>query len=179
MGRARPPLTSRRLVQGKGNFLELGAGEFKVRAEVPTSTRGAGAAIRSGCSAPPGSAKKTAMPQGSADTEGLQSATAVLQRATAAPWRASGQPPPPSAPRPVWGWRAGPLSRGCGGRGFARINGAGECPQFPRAAGWSFSPESGGLAYQLSSPPVHGRALCRSIALQRLCRFYSAFVLIE
>jgi len=26
-----------------------------------------------------------------------------------------GQPPPPSAPGPVWGWRAWLSSRGCGG----------------------------------------------------------------
>jgi hypothetical protein len=45
-----------------------------------------------------------------------------------------GQPPPPSAPGPVWGWRAGQLSRGCGGRAFARINGAEVGPRPPRAA---------------------------------------------
>jgi hypothetical protein len=77
------------------------------------------------------------------------------------------------------GWWAWLLSRGCGGSAFARLKDGGDGSQFPRAAGWSFSAESGGLAYQLSSPPVHGHALCRSIALQRLCRLYSAFVLVE
>ena len=40
-----------------------------------------------------------------------------------------GQPPPPSAPGPVLGWRAGPLSRGCGGRAAASREGAGVWPQ--------------------------------------------------
>jgi len=40
-----------------------------------------------------------------------------------------GQPPPPSAPGPVLGWLAGPLSRGCGGRAAASRRGAGVGPQ--------------------------------------------------
>jgi len=39
-----------------------------------------------------------------------------------------GQPPPPSAPGPVWGWRAGPLSRGCGGRAAGSRRGVGVGP---------------------------------------------------
>jgi len=41
-----------------------------------------------------------------------------------------GQPPPPSAPGPVWRWPAEPLSRDCGGRAFARVDGEGEAPGF-------------------------------------------------
>ena len=44
-----------------------------------------------------------------------------------------GQPPPPSAPGPVWGELAGSLSRGCGGRAAASRRGAGVGPSFPRA----------------------------------------------
>ena len=40
-----------------------------------------------------------------------------------------GQPPPPSAPGPVWGELAGSLSRGCGGRAAASRRGAGVRPQ--------------------------------------------------
>jgi hypothetical protein len=40
-----------------------------------------------------------------------------------------GQPPPPSAPGPVWGWRAGLLSRGCGGRAAGSRRGAGVRPK--------------------------------------------------
>jgi hypothetical protein len=46
----------------------------------------------------------------------------------------SGQPPPPSAPEPMWGWRAWLLSRGCGGLAFARVDGNGESIKCPRAA---------------------------------------------
>jgi hypothetical protein len=40
-----------------------------------------------------------------------------------------GQPPPPSAPGPVLGWLAGPLSRGCGGRAAASRRWVGVGPQ--------------------------------------------------
>jgi hypothetical protein len=42
-----------------------------------------------------------------------------------------GQPPPPSAPGPVLGWRAQPLSRGCGGRAAASRQGVGVRPKIP------------------------------------------------
>jgi hypothetical protein len=34
----------------------------------------------------------------------------------------------------MWGWRAWLPSRGCGGRGFARVYEEEEGPKFPRAA---------------------------------------------
>ena len=93
-----------------------------------------------------------------------------------------GQPPPPSAPGPVLGWRAAPLSRGCGGRAFARVDGAGVMPQVPSrgcAAGWASRAESAEVAYLPPGPPAHAPALRRSIALQHVCRSHSAFVLVE
>ena len=78
-GRTRRPLTSWRLTQGMRDFLELGAGEFKARAELPRSTRGAGGTNPLWLFCSTGSAMNTAMPQGTADAAGLQSATAVLR----------------------------------------------------------------------------------------------------
>jgi hypothetical protein len=48
-------------------------------------------------------------------TAGLRSTTAVLLRATAAPWRASASRRRPPLRGRCLGWRAEPLSRGCGG----------------------------------------------------------------
>ena len=92
------------------------------------------------------------------------------------------QPPPPSTPGPMVRWWAGLLTRGCGGRAFARINGGRGGPQASSrgcAASWAFRAESGGLADQFSRPPAGGFALCRSIAPQRPCPLLSAFVLVE
>ena len=47
------------------------------------------------------------------------------------------------------------------------------------AASSSFSAESGGLAFQLSNPPVDGLAWCRSITPQSLCPPRRTFVLVE
>ena len=106
MGRARPPadpLTNRRLVQGKGSFLELGAGEFKARAEVPTSSRGAGGTeplwlfCSTGLGHEDGNAAKLRRRRRAPVVSGRPSACHGCAVACI------GQPPPPFAPGPVWG----------------------------------------------------------------------------
>jgi hypothetical protein len=92
-----------------------------------------------------------------------------------------GQPPPPSAPGPVWGGGHGcsPAAAVAGrspalmGKGRPRVSSRG-C-----AASWLFRATSSGSAYQLSDLSAHGFALRRSIAPQPLCSPLSAFVLVE
>jgi len=66
-----------------------------------------------------------------------------------------GQPPPPSAPAPVLGWWAWLLSRGCGGRAFARADGEAVGPKFSRAAARSAGHSVLNLAGLLISFPNH------------------------
>lgn len=66
--------------------------------------------------------------------------------------------------------------------GHSPVAWAGAMPQVSSrgcAAGWAFSAESVGLAYQAPSPTVHGFALRRPVALQAISRLQSAFVLVE
>ncbi len=93
-----------------------------------------------------------------------------------------GQPPPPSAPGPVWGWAGMAALPRLRWPGSCPVHGAGVMPKISSrgcAASWAFSAESGGLAYQLADPSADGLALRRSIALQPLCPLLSAFVLVE
>jgi hypothetical protein len=55
------------------------------------------------------------------------------------------------------GWRAGLLSRGCGGRAFARVDGEVEGPRFPRAAARPAGDSALNLAGLLISFPIHHR----------------------
>jgi hypothetical protein len=82
-----------------------------------------------------------------------------------------GQPPPPSAPEPVWGVMGKatlPRLRWTGVRPHQWGRGGPQASSRGCAASWAFRAESGGLADQFSRPPVDGFALRRSIALQRL-----------
>jgi len=68
-----------------------------------------------------------------------------------------GQPPPPSAQGPVLGWWALLLSRGCGGRAFARADGEAVGPKFSRAAARSAGHSVLNLAGLLISFLIHQR----------------------
>jgi len=106
--------------------------------------------VRSGC--------------GLAGTAGLRSATAALRSG-------AGVGVVGRAPLPRLRWRSSCHPVGDGARPQVSSRGC--------AASWSFNAKSGGLAYQLSSPPMYGLGLCRSIAPQPLCLLQGAFVLIE
>ena len=93
-----------------------------------------------------------------------------------------GQPPPPSAPGPVWGWAGMATLPRLRCPGSCPVHGAGVMPLISSrgcAASWAFRAESGGLAYQLADPSAASSALRRSIAPQPLCPLLSAFVLVE
>jgi hypothetical protein len=69
------------------------------------------------------------------DTAGVRTAAAVLQRATALPWRASAsRRRPPRWSRCGGWWRAGRPSRGCGGVASRPLRCAGCWLRCPRAA---------------------------------------------
>ena len=86
-----------------------------------------------------------------AGTAGLRSAAAVLQRATAVPWRASASRRRPPHPGPgSWvGWLARLGARGCGGAAHLGCSWPGFGPVWPRAAARAvthFAPYLSGVA---------------------------------